>query len=61
MAWRHDATSDGISALRDAAADLATTEDWLGDAGERQNETWLPEPDASRIASGQYKLVTDGL
>lgn len=58
MAWRRDAESDGISALRDAAAELATAEGWLAGVGDRGGETWLPEPDASRLANGEYVLVT---
>ncbi len=58
MAWRRDADSDGISAVRDAAAALAAAEDWLRDAGEAGDVTWLPEPDASRLANGDFQLVT---
>jgi len=58
MAWRRDADSDGLSALRDAAAELATTEGWLAGVGERHDGTWLPEPDASRIGTGEVELVT---
>ena len=58
MAWRRDAESDGISALRDAAAALAAAEDWLRDAGERDDVDWLPEPDASGLANGDFRLVT---
>ena len=60
MAWRRDTDSDGISGLRDAAAELATAEDWLEHAGSGQHGTWLPEPDASRLANGEFRLVTDG-
>ena len=58
MAWRRDADGEGISAIRDAAAELATREDWLheGVGGDRQ--TWLPEPDASRLANDDFRLVT---
>ena len=58
MAWRRDADSEGISALRDAAAELAATEDWLHEAVGRGRQTWLPEPDASRLANGDFALVT---
>jgi len=58
MAWRRGSTSDGITALRDAAIDLGTREDWLGAARERDQDTWLPEPEASRIDSGQLRLVS---
>jgi DNA-binding transcriptional LysR family regulator len=58
MAWRRDADSEGISALRDAAAELATAEDWLPEAAGRDRQTWLPEPDGSRLANGDFALVT---
>ncbi len=58
MAWRRDADSEGISALRDAAAELATTDDWLHEAVGRDRQTWLPEPDASRLANDDFTLVT---
>lgn len=58
MAWRRGTESDGLSALRDAAAELATTGDWLGRVGERDGATWLPEPDASRLANGDFELIT---
>lgn len=59
MAWRRDADGDGLSAFRDAAAELAASEGWLAGAGDRATDTWLPEPDASRLANGDYALVTD--
>jgi DNA-binding transcriptional LysR family regulator len=58
MAWRRDADTDGLSALRDAAAGLAVAEGWLAEAGERNGDAWLPEPDASRLAKRGYELVT---
>ena len=58
MAWRRDADSEGISALRDAAAELARADDWLREAVSRGPDTWLPEPDASRLANGDFVLVT---
>ena len=35
MAWRRGSAGEGITALRDAAAELGTAEDWLRDAGDR--------------------------
>jgi DNA-binding transcriptional LysR family regulator len=58
MAWRRDTESDGLSALRAAAAELATTEGWLTGVGDRGGDTWLPEPDASRLANGDFEMVT---
>jgi DNA-binding transcriptional LysR family regulator len=60
LAWRRDTQSEGLAALRDAAAELATSENWLGMAtnGARGTETWLPEPDASRLANGEFDLNT---
>jgi hypothetical protein len=58
MAWRRDGDAPGIAALREAAADLATSEGWLLDATARPAGTWLPEPEASRIAAGDVVLVT---
>jgi len=58
LAWRHDAESDGLSALRSAAAELARAEHWLRAAVERSADTWLPEPDASRLANGDFELIT---
>jgi DNA-binding transcriptional LysR family regulator len=58
MAWRRGSAGEGISALRDAAVELATTEDWLREAGDRDHHaTWLPEPDASRLANGDFRLL----
>lgn len=57
MAWRRDAEAPGISALREAAADLASSEGWLRDATARPAGTWLPEPEASRLAAGDVVLV----
>ena len=61
MAWRRDADSEGISALRDAAAELAAAELWLSEAVTRNGQTWLPEPDRSRLANGDFELVTADL
>jgi hypothetical protein len=58
MAWRRNADSEGISALRDAAAELAAADDWLPDSTGRDRQTWLPEPDGSRLANGDFSLVT---
>jgi hypothetical protein len=58
MAWRRDADNDGLSASCDAAAELATTEDWLPKLGDQDRDMWLPEPDASRLANGDFELVT---
>ena len=58
MAWRRDAHSEGLSALRDAAAELATAEGWLDRAG-RPEGAWLPEPDASRLVNGELELILD--
>jgi len=55
MAWRRDSAIDGRSAVRDAAAELARSEGWL----DRGADTWLPEPDASRLANGDFELVTN--
>ena len=32
--------------------------DWLREAVDRGPDTWLPEPDASRLANGDFALVT---
>jgi DNA-binding transcriptional LysR family regulator len=61
MAWRRDSESDGISPLRDTAAELAISEDWLQHAKQGVDKTWLPEPDGSRLANGGFELVTDGV
>jgi DNA-binding transcriptional LysR family regulator len=58
MAWRRGTESDGLRTLRNAAAELATAEGWLGHRGDRDGGTWLPEPDASRLANGDFTLVT---
>jgi hypothetical protein len=60
MAWRRDTQRDGLTAIRDAAAELATAEDWLRDVRERSRDAWLPEPDASRLANDDFALITDG-
>ena len=58
MAWRRGDESAGRSALRAAAAELAASEGWLSGAGDRGADTWLPEPEASRIANGDIRLVS---
>ena len=58
LAWRRDADSEGISALRQAAAELALADGWLPDAVTTDRQTWLPEPDRSRLANGDFELVT---
>ena len=61
MAWRRRSSSDGLTALREAAADVAAAEGWLDGAGEAPaGDSWLPEPDASGLANGQLRLVTEG-
>jgi DNA-binding transcriptional LysR family regulator len=57
MAWRRDTESEGLYALRAAAAELATADGWLDRVGDLAG-TWLPEPDASRLANGDYHLIT---
>jgi hypothetical protein len=59
MALRRDAESEGLTALREAAAELAATESWLARAGEHADDTWLPEPDASRLANREFRVVTE--
>jgi len=59
MAWRRDTQSHGLDALRNAAAELATNESWLDRVGELRG-TWLPEPDSSRLANGDFTLMTAG-
>ena len=58
MAWRRDSPSSGITAVLDAAAELAVGEGWLELARAANQATWLPEPDASRLANGDYEPVT---
>ena len=58
MAWRRGSASAGIAALRDAAVDLGTQEDWLSAARERTSDTWIPEPEGSHLASGDLRLVS---
>ena len=60
MAWRRDSDSDGLTALRNAAAELAATDGWLGGIGDVGDNAWLPEPDASRLANGDFALITQG-
>jgi hypothetical protein len=57
MAWRRDTPSDGLDAVRAAAAELAETEGWLDGVGD-PGASWLPEPDASRLANGEFRVVT---
>jgi DNA-binding transcriptional LysR family regulator len=59
MAWRRDSRSEGLTTLRAAAAELATTEGWLPAARAGGSRTWLPEPDASWLANGELALVID--
>jgi DNA-binding transcriptional LysR family regulator len=59
MAWRRNSPKDGLAALREAAAAVATAEGWLERAGDpAAGTTWLPEPEASRLANGELELVT---
>ena len=58
MAWRRGSASGGIAALRAAATDLGTQEDWLGAARERTSDNWIPEPEGSHLASGDLRLVS---
>jgi DNA-binding transcriptional LysR family regulator len=60
MAWRRGSGDWGLTALRDAAAELATAEDWLGLVDDRSGASWLPEPEASRLGKGEVELVTTG-
>ena len=53
MAWRRGDDSAGRSTLHAAAAELAAAEGWLTEVGDRGSGTWLPEPEASRIANGE--------
>jgi len=68
MAWRRGSPSDALAALRQSAAEVATAEGWLDAAADfavgssdrtaAARSTWLPEPDASRLANGELDLVT---
>lgn len=58
MAWRRGFESDGLTALRAAAVELGAAEDWLREGDRANDGTWLPEPDASRLANGDFRLVT---
>jgi hypothetical protein len=51
VAWRRDAETDAVKAVRAAAADLARSEGWLTAAG-NSDDTWLPQPEASRLTGG---------
>ncbi len=57
MAWRRGSEGAGIAALRGASVDLGTAEGWLRIERDRDGAVWLPEPDASRLANGDYTLV----
>lgn len=57
MAWRRGSEGAGLTALREAAAEVGRTEDWLGRVGDGGREMWLPEPDASRLVNGGFELV----
>jgi DNA-binding transcriptional LysR family regulator len=57
MAWRRDDDTVGRSTLRGAAAELAESEGWLAGVGEREPGTWLPEPEAFRIANGDFRSI----
>jgi DNA-binding transcriptional LysR family regulator len=59
MAWRRDAAADGLTAIRESARELARSEGWLAGAGSGGADSWLPEPDASRLAKGAFELITD--
>jgi hypothetical protein len=56
LAWRRGTTSGGLVALRDASAELARTDDWLARVRRGGDESWLPEPDATLLASGGFEL-----
>lgn len=58
LAWRRVSSSAGVDALRDAAAELARAERWLEGAPDVAGGSWLPEPDASRLAHGELQPVT---
>jgi DNA-binding transcriptional LysR family regulator len=49
LAWRRDDERDAIRVVRQAAAELARTNRWLADGRDVVGETWLPEPDRSRL------------
>jgi hypothetical protein len=58
LAWRRDVRGGGPAALRAASAELAARDGWL--APDPSVDTWLPEPDATSLATAAYDLVTDG-
>lgn len=72
MAWRRNSLGEALGALREAAASIATAEGWLVAATDFDDRaaagsqarihqaggTWLPEPEASRLASGELELIT---
>jgi DNA-binding transcriptional LysR family regulator len=57
MAWRRGAVSHGLTAIREAAAELASSDGWLAGVADRDSDTWLPEPDASRLGKGELELA----
>jgi DNA-binding transcriptional LysR family regulator len=57
MAWRRETSGDGLTALRDATAEFASAEAWLDPARVVGRATWLPEPEASRLANGELEVV----
>ena len=60
MAWRRGSTSDVISALLDAATDVGGTKTGSGQLPEATPDTWLPAPEASRLAAGDLRLLSTG-
>jgi DNA-binding transcriptional LysR family regulator len=58
MAWRRGSEGEGLTALREAAVEIGRSEDWLRQAADRDVGSWLPEPDASRLANGDFTPVT---
>lgn len=61
MAWRVGAEGEALDAFRSAAAGLARGEGWLGtQSTAADNATWLPLPDATRLADGELDPVTAG-
>jgi DNA-binding transcriptional LysR family regulator len=55
MAWRRGVDTTALTALRSAAADLASSDGWLADPGA---DPWLPEPEASLLAAGDFDSIT---
>jgi DNA-binding transcriptional LysR family regulator len=58
MAWRGAAETEGVAVLRAVAAELSTSGNWLAATAEPAASTWLPEPEASRLANGELDLLT---